>query len=112
MVFFAKDKKMAVTRNKRVASEEGMKYKNPTMAKKQIKHSSGWKTWDDNMVMINHIPRKVFDNKIYNLVNTFKLKKDGLASKKRYADKNYLTRLVSKEGVRNNYKYALYVKSN
>ena len=50
MVFFAKDKKMAIARNKRVAKEESMIYNTPTLAKKQIKHNSGWKTWKDNMV--------------------------------------------------------------
>ena len=46
MVFFSKNKKTAITRIKKLAERETYyKDKVPTLAEKQIKHISGWKTW-------------------------------------------------------------------
>lgn len=45
MVFFAPNKIWAVKQSKKVAKKEGMKYIEPKLAKIQIPHRAGWKTW-------------------------------------------------------------------
>ena len=47
MVFFSKNKKTAVQYSKKIAKREGLKYTEPKLAKNQIKHISGFKTWTD-----------------------------------------------------------------
>jgi len=46
MVFFSKSKTTAVKRVKELSKKESFyKDKVPILAKEQISHSSGWKTW-------------------------------------------------------------------
>ena len=46
MVFFSKNKKTAISRLKRLAkTDKYYKGKIPVLAKKQISHSTKWKTW-------------------------------------------------------------------
>jgi len=46
MVFFSKSKKTAIARIKKLAKKESYyNGKTPILAKKQIAHISGWKTW-------------------------------------------------------------------
>jgi len=47
MVYFSKNKKTAIAHAKKVARAEGLKYKEPKLAKNQIPHSSKWRTWTD-----------------------------------------------------------------
>jgi len=44
-IFFSKDKKSAIKRLKELEKKEGVCFSTPKLAKKQIKHGSGWKTW-------------------------------------------------------------------
>lgn len=44
-VIFAPNKRMAIQQAKRIAREENREYVEPTLAKRQIKHPKGWKTW-------------------------------------------------------------------
>lgn len=45
MVFFAKDKTSARKRMREIGKREGIVYSDPKLAKKQIPHINGWKTW-------------------------------------------------------------------
>lgn len=46
MVFFSKNKKTAIARlNKLSKRDKFYKDKEPILAKDQIKHGAGWKTW-------------------------------------------------------------------
>ena len=45
MVFFAKDKKGAISYAKKIAKKEGLTYSEPKLAKKQYKHISDFRTW-------------------------------------------------------------------
>ena len=46
MVFFSKNKRTAIARIKKLAKRESYyRGKTPVLAKKQIAHVSGWKTW-------------------------------------------------------------------
>jgi hypothetical protein len=45
-IFFSKNKRTAIARIKKLAKRESnYKGKTPVLAKKQIGHISGWKTW-------------------------------------------------------------------
>ena len=45
MVFFAKNKKSAIAHARAVAKREGLRYKEPILAKNQIPHGNKWRTW-------------------------------------------------------------------
>ena len=49
-MFFAKDKKSAVKRLKEIEADENVCYSSPKLAKKQVKHIAGWKTFNVNKV--------------------------------------------------------------
>jgi|TARA_R100000750_G_C2317577_1_gene85012 hypothetical protein len=49
-IFFARNKTAAIKRQKEIGKKEGLKFTKPKLAKKQLKHIAGFKTFQSKII--------------------------------------------------------------